>query len=244
MLVTAVFGVILPFFLTLWAQIHLTSATTAVLMAVMPLMVITLAHFFVPGERLSTAKLVGFAVGFTGIVLVIDPGPSVPGGSMPLLASIAVLGAALSYSGTSVYARLNSTASPAAMAAGMLLIASVLTSPLLVTVDTGAFRAPASLPVAAMLAIVVLGVFATGLASVLYFRVVGGPGPSFLALVNYIVPAWGVLLGVTLLDESLSPLAIAGLLLILGGVALSEFGHRWHRQRSALNGEHGTFSNV
>ena len=73
MLVTALFGVLVPFYLTVWAQLHLESATTAVLMSVMPLMVMTLAHCFVPGERLSAAKLAGFLVGFSGIVLVFGP---------------------------------------------------------------------------------------------------------------------------------------------------------------------------
>lgn len=243
MFVTAMFGVIVPFFLTLWAQTHLESATTAVLMAVMPLMVMTLAHFFVPGERLSGAKLTGFAVGFAGIVLVMGPAPSAPGGSMELLASIAVLGAALSYSSTSVYARLRSSASPAAMAAGMLLIATVFTAPLLTSVDVP----PADTTTfVGVLAVAILGVFATGVASVLYFRVVAGPGPSFLSLVNYMVPAWGVLLGVAVLGERLSQWAVAGLALILAGVAMSEFGHRWwhNRQHRPANSEQSSLTSV
>ncbi len=227
MLVTALFGVIVPFFLTVWAQTLLPSTTTAVLMAVMPLMVMTLAHFFVPGERLSAAKLTGFAVGFSGIVLIIGPATGIPYGGGQLLACLAVLGAALSYSATSVYARLRSSADPIAMAAGMLLVATVFTAPLLAA-------APPVPPAAslAVLSIAILGLFATGFASVLYFNVVAGPGPSFLSLVNYMVPAWGVLLGVTVLGERLSPGAMAGLGLILAGIAMSEFGHRWLLGRS------------
>ena len=197
----------------------------------MPLIVMTLAHFFVPGERLSIAKLAGFAVGFSGIVLIIGPTPGIPAGSGELLASLAVLGAALSYSGTSVYARLRSSADPIAMAAGMLLVGTVFTAPFLAT------AAPApNAPVVAIASIAVLGLFATGIASVLYFNVVAGPGPSFLSLVNYMVPAWGVLLGVIVLGESVSPGAIAGLGLILGGIATSEFGHRWLVRRALRNG--------
>ncbi len=241
MLVIAVFGVIVPFFLTVWAQVHLPSATTAVLMSVMPLMVMTLAHVFVPGERLSRAKLVGFAIGFTGIVLVMGPDAG-SGGRMELLASLAVLAAAFSYSSTSVYARLHSATSPIASAAGMCLIATVFTAPMLAD---GQPILPDPLPVLAIAAIAVLGVFATGIASVLYFKVVAGPGPTFLSLVNYMVPIWGVLLGVALLDETMSGWAVIGLALVLAGIAISEFGHRWLSQRrNTESREHATLTSV
>ena len=228
MAVTAVFGVIVPFFLTVWAQTHLSSAITAVLMAVMPLMVMSLAHVFVPGERLSSAKLIGFGTGFVGVVLVM--GPESPGddGRFSLIASFAVLAAAFSYSGTSVYARLRSNQAPAAMATGMLIVAAAIAVP------AALFEGPA-LPVrldpVALAAVALLGLFATGVASVLYFQVVAGPGPTFLSIVNYLVPGWGVMLGVIALDERLSGSACAGLGIIQAGIAISEFGHRWLMRR-------------
>ena len=42
-------------------------------MAVVPLLVLPLAHVFVPGERLTWAKVAGFAVGFAGVVVLIGP---------------------------------------------------------------------------------------------------------------------------------------------------------------------------
>ena len=224
MAVTAVFGVIVPFFLTVWAQTHLSSAITAVLMAVMPLMVMSLAHIFVPGERLSAAKIAGFGTGFLGVVLVM--GPESPGsdGGFSLIASLAVLTAALSYSGTSVYARLHSNQAPAAMATGMLIIAAAIAVPAaLIEGQDLALRID---PVA-LAAIALLGLFATGIASVLYFQVLSGPGPSFLSIVNYLVPGWGVVLGVLVLGERMSASAFVGLGVILAGIAVSEFGHRW-----------------
>ncbi len=232
MAVTALFGIIVPFFLTVWAQTHLSSAITAVLMAVMPLMVMSLAHVFVPGERLSAAKLLGFATGFVGVVLVM--GPDSPGdeGRFSLVASLAVLAAALSYSGTSVYARLRSNREPAAMATGMLIVAAAIAVPAALTEGrTVTLRVD---PVA-LSAIALLGVFATGIASVLYFQVVSGPGPTFLSIVNYLVPGWGVVLGVVVLDEQLSGSAFAGLGIILAGIAISEFGHRWLSRRDIGN---------
>jgi drug/metabolite transporter (DMT)-like permease len=231
MAVIAVFGVIVPFFLTVWAQTHLSSAITAVLMAVMPLMVMSLAHVFVPGERLSIAKVLGFGTGFIGVVLVVGPDSPGDDSRFSLIASFAVLTAALSYSGTSVYARLRSNQAPAAMATGMLIVAAAIAVPAAL-VEGQAL--PVQLSPVALTAVALLGLFATGLASVLYFQVVSGPGPTFLSIVNYLVPGWGVVLGVIVLDEQLSSSAFAGLGIILAGIALSEFGHRWLARRSTV----------
>jgi drug/metabolite transporter (DMT)-like permease len=228
--VIALFGVIVPFFLTVWAQVHLPSATTAVLMSVMPLFVMILAHVFVPGERLSAAKLGGFIVGFSGVVLVIGPQAATGADAMTAIASLAALGAAFSYSATSIYSRLNARAEPLAMAAGMLLVAAVIAVP---AAAVRGVPAGLELTLPALASVAVLGVFATGLASVLYFEVISGPGPTFLSLVNYMVPAWGVLLGVFVLGEQLTPWAFAGLGLVLCGIAISEFGHRWQLARRA-----------
>jgi len=231
MAVVALFGVLVPFFLTVWAQVHLPSATTAVLMSVMPLFVMLLAHVFIPGERLSAAKLGGFAVGFSGVVLVIGPESAARADGTTVIASLAALAAAFSYSATSIYSRLNARAEPLSMAAGMLLVAAVIAVPV---AATRGIPAPADLSLPAVASVAVLGIFATGLASVLYFQVISGPGPTFLSLVNYMVPAWGVMLGVFVLDEQLTPWAFAGLGLVLLGIAVSEFGHRWQLARATV----------
>ena len=80
--------------------------------------------------------------------------------------------------------------------------------------------------VGAIAALLILGLLTTGLATLLYFRLVQGPGPTFISLVNYLVPAWAVVAGAVFLDEALSPAMIGGLMMILLGIALSEFGPR------------------
>ena len=118
------------------------------------------------------------------------------------------------------------------MATGMLIVAAAIAVPAALTEGrTVTLRVD---PVA-LSAIALLGVFATGIASVLYFQVVSGPGPTFLSIVNYLVPGWGVVLGVVVLDEQLSGSAFAGLGIILAGIAISEFGHRWLSRRDIGN---------
>ena len=76
----------------------------------------------------------------------------------------------------------------------------------------------------AIVSLIVLGFLTTGLATVLYFRLVQGPGPTFLAVTNYLVPVCAVLAGALLLDESPSGWVYGGLALILLGIAWSEAG--------------------
>lgn len=222
--VMALLGTVLPFHLTAWGQQHVDSAVAGVLMAVMPLFVLTLAHAFIPGSRITIPRAMGFIVGFIGVATLIGP-DALRGlsGNTALLGSLAVLAAAFSYALNTIVARRVGLTEPLTLATGTLLVASLLSMP-------AAFGAlPATnLPLSgiAVVAVLALGLLSTGLATILYFRLIQGPGPAFLSLVNYIVPAWAVLAGALVLGESLSMRVYAGLALILGSLAVSEFGGR------------------
>ena len=90
-------------------------------------------------------------------------------------------------------------------------------------VDVSAIAKPG---IASVVALIVLGLLATGFATLLYFRLIQGPGPTFLSFVNYLVPAWALIAGAVFLDEPLTPAVFLGLSLILAGIAFSEFGAR------------------
>jgi drug/metabolite transporter (DMT)-like permease len=221
--VTAVFGTLLPFQLIAWGQQHIDSSTAAILMAVTPLFVLTLAHFFVPGSRLTPARVAGFVFSFAGVVFVVGPETLAGlGGDATLLGALASLGAALSYSVNSVYARRLGSVDPLQLSAGMLLASSVLCLPtgLFVAPDVGAWS------FGALVSLAFLGLLSTGLATVLYFRIIQGPGPMFLSTVTYLVPAWAVLVGAVFLGETFEAGDLLGMLLILSGIALSEIGPR------------------
>ncbi len=226
MLVLAVFGNVLPFHLVAWSQQHIDSSLAGVLMAVMPLFVLTLAHFFVPGARLTPFRAVGFVIGFSGVIVIIGPDFAAGfDGNVAFWGAIAVLGAALSYSISTIYARRLGAGDPVRRSAGMLIVASILSLPA-AAVDVPGITTPS---IGSAVALGILGLLATGFATLLYFRLVQGPGPTFLSLVNYLVPAWAVIAGAVFLEESLSLSVFVGLSLILGGIALSEIGPRLAR---------------
>lgn len=228
----AVLGTVLPFNLTAWAQQHIESAVAGVLMAAMPLFVLTLAHFFVPGSRLTAARAVGFVLGFLGVAVLIGP-DALDGlmGNTTLLGSLAVLAAALSYAVNTIFARRVAVSNPLGLSAGTMIIASLLSLPAAVHGLSATVIPPSGLAVVALL---FLGLLSTGLATVMYFRLIQGPGPTFMSLVNYLVPGWAVVAGAFVLGESLSLHVYAGLALILSGLAISEFGSKLRSLGSQL----------
>ena len=226
MAITAVFGNLLPFHLIAWAQQHIDSSTAAILMAINPLFVLTLAHFLLPGARLTLSRIAGFAVGFVGVLLVVGPGHGDDlGSNVTLAGSIAAVGAALSYAINSVYARRIGPINPLQLSAGML-IASTLASLPATTLD---LPAVVNVTPTTAAAIAFLGLLSTGLASVLYFRLIQGPGPAFLSLISYLVPAWGIVVGILFLGETVTVAGGVGMALILCGIACSELAPRLAR---------------
>lgn len=230
--VIALLGIILPMRFTAWGQQYVSSAEAGVLMAISPLFVYTLAHFFLPGERMTVVRLGGFLLGFSGVILVI--GPASLGnwsGNMHLLGLLAILAAALSYSLNSVFARrVSVNQDPMALATGTILLAALISAPSGIA-NLDAVSLPAGyIP---WMALAVLGLICSGFASVLYFRLIQGPGPGFTTTVTYLVPAWAVLAGAVVLQETLPLRVYLGLGLILGGIALSEVGGALRRRRLA-----------
>ena len=72
-LLLALTGNCVPFFLIAWGQQYVDSGLAGILMAMMPLVTIILAHFFVVNERITLNKAIGFGLGFIGILILMRP---------------------------------------------------------------------------------------------------------------------------------------------------------------------------
>ena len=220
--VLGVVGNALPFFLITWGQQVVDSALAGILMAAMPLATLVLAHFLVQGESMTAGRVAGFALGFAGIVFLMEPAAAagLGGAALQVLSQLSVLCGALCYSANSIMARLLIRSDFLAAATGTLLVSAILVLPLTIAVDAPWTLAPSMSSVAA---IVWLGVGPTAVATILYFRLISSAGPTFMSLVNYLSPAIAVFLGVTLLGEQPGVNAYLGLVLILTGIAISQW---------------------
>jgi drug/metabolite transporter (DMT)-like permease len=212
------FSSALPFAMLSWGQKYVASGFAGVCMAVVPLFVLPLAHFLVPGERLTLRRGISFLIGFVGVVVLIGfDALRLVGSDYESLARIACLGASLCYATGAIITRLCPKTDMLSLSAAALLSATVIITPFALTLE-GIPAMPSAL---SWVAILYLGLFPTALAQVLLVQVIRDAGPSFMSLVNYQVPVWSVLFGVVLLNELLPPQLYLSLVLILGGLLLS-----------------------
>lgn len=218
LIVIALVGNCLPFFLISWGQLQVESGLAGILAASTPLFVLVMAHFALDDERFAPRHLGAFAAGFAGIVVLLGPDSlAALGGSVErLLSQLAILAGAACYAAATVIARKLPAASPLVTSAGVMLAGSVAMSPF---IRSGLDIA---VPVSwqAVVAIGFLGVLGTGVASILYFRLIADTGARFTSLLNYLVPVWAVGLGVAFLGEHLPLSSWLGFILILGGLIL------------------------
>ncbi|MEX0318389.1 MAG: DMT family transporter [Ruegeria sp.] len=210
-----------PFALISWGQQYVTSGFTGVSMASTALMVLPLAHFMVPGERMTWRRALGFCVGFVGVSLLMGSQAFESSGDVrELPGRLACLAAAACYAVTSILMRRLPPVDPVGLSAVLLLIGAFGVIPL-----AWAVEGPPPLPDQRTLWLVAfLGMVPTAAANLLRVTVVRTAGPVFMSLTNYQVPVWSVVLGAALLGEPLPPALLWALLLILCGVGLSQYG--------------------
>ena len=221
----------IPFTLLSWGQTHIASALAAIFNATTPLFTVLLAHFTTRDEPLTLGRGLGVIVGFGGVVAMVGP-KLVAGADASLLASLACLGAALSYATASIYGRRfrRMGLTPLATATGQVTASSVLMLPLALAVDMP-WRLPAP-PIEAVAAVAGLALLSTAAGYIIFFRLLASIGATGASLVTFLVPVSAILLGTLALGERLAPEHVVGMALIAGGLALIDGRPaRWLRRR-------------
>jgi drug/metabolite transporter (DMT)-like permease len=214
--VVGLFGSALPFTLLAWGEQHISSALTAVLNAATPLFAAVLVAVFI-GQRLRRSQSVGLLLGFAGVGVAAGVGADDLSGAS-LAGEAAAVAAGACYAVAIVYAKRHlSPLAPLVAAAGQLVMATVLALPVAVvtTVREGVDLTPRRL-----LAVCLLGILGTGLAYVLFYRVIADLGPTMASAVTYLVPVMAVTVGVLFLHEPFHLRLVAGGALIVGGIVL------------------------
>jgi drug/metabolite transporter (DMT)-like permease len=183
---------------------------------------VLVAHLATTDERLTPRKALGVALGFGG-VLAMMAGENLHGEA---LAMLACLGAALSYGLAGVWGRRFRQAglSPIATACGQVTSSTVLITPLWLILDRPWHLPwPGAEPVLAVLALASL---CSAFAYLLFFRVLASAGSTAVSLVTFLIPLSAAGLGWLVLGETLAWRHLAGLALILSGLALIQWRRR------------------
>ena len=220
-LVLGMLGNGIPFVLIGYGETRIGSGLAAILIGTMPLITLLLAHLFAVERGLSRRAWAGIALGFLGLTVLLGPAALNEfraSSGFEVLAQLAIVAGGASYAATAVYGRVLSLAMPVSVVASGSMTASALVMvPLALAIDQPWQLSPGA---GSVPAVVTLGLGATALASLIYFRLLRAVGPTFASLVNYLIPAFGYGLGVIWLDEPVSGREIAALVLILLAIGL------------------------
>ncbi|WP_233490594.1 DMT family transporter [Paracoccus sediminilitoris] len=217
-LVMGVLNNAIPFGLIVWAQASIPAGLASILNATTPLFTVLVSTLVLSDERASLMRLAGVATGLGGVAVMIglDRASGMDHGILP---QVAMLGAAISYACAAAFGRQfrRRGIDPVVTAAGMVTGSSVVLLPLALMVDG---MPPTDVPGRVWLSVLILGALCTGLAYVLFFRILGRAGATNISLVTFLVPVSAILLAWLFLGESLGAVQVLGMAVIGLGLAM------------------------
>ncbi|MEO8923263.1 MAG: DMT family transporter [Caldimonas sp.] len=204
----------LPFLCFSYAALSINAGLSAIFNSATPLFAAVIAWVWL-AHRMTPARMLGLAIGFAGVVWIAWGKAGLQTGTGGAVGACLV--ATLCYGlAPSLTKRYLSGVSPLAVAAGSQLAAAVF-----VALPAAWFWPVAPLSMRAWLTAAALALFCTGLAYVLYFRLIAHAGPANAVAVTYLVPIFAVAWGGLFLGETLSGSLVAGCAVVFAGTALA-----------------------
>jgi drug/metabolite transporter (DMT)-like permease len=214
----------IPFTLIAWGEKYIDSGVAAIGNASMPIFVVVLAARWRPSERVRGIRLAGILLGLVGVAVLAGVHPR--GGWWGVAGTLAVVLSSIAYAAGSLWGqRLLERTSGLALATASMIGGAIALLPF------GLAQLPAHVPgwkeTGSVLALAILG---TAIAQIILYRVLRSDGAARVSLVTYLLPVTALFYGVTLLGEPLTVEELAGMILILGGVALGSGAMRLPRR--------------
>lgn len=216
----------LPFFLIVngQAQPGFHGGMSSIFNSTVPLFTVIIAQFFLADEKITLPKLIGIMLGMCGVTVMMARDAFTGDGGL-LIGGAFVLTAAFSYGVAGVWARRFAGVPPMQIAAGQQISATAwLILPVFLLDKPWTYSA--EVPVTSWIAIAGLGVFATALAYVLFFRILRTAGATNVSLVTLLIPVWAILFNATIRQqtvafwETITLAQWAGMALIALGLAV------------------------
>jgi drug/metabolite transporter (DMT)-like permease len=225
LVVVALVNTAIPFWLLSWGETRIDSGLASIIQAAVPIFNALIAFVAFRESRVTGSRLVGVAVGFVGVALLVGAQPQ-----GKVLGALAVVGMAFCYGlGGLLTGRYLEGVTPMVVAFASCTVAA------LVWLPVGVAQAPTHAPGWKTIAsVVALGIPGTALAYLLFFGLITGAGPAYASLVTYLIPPIALAYGAIFLGERFGAAAFGGLALILAGVALGTGAVGAARLRAAL----------
>ena len=218
----SVIGIVAPFLLISYGQMGIDSSLAGILMSTMPISTLILSHFFLDDEKMTKMKLIGFIIAFIGIVILIMPGKAALEISLidGLYSEFMVISGAILYSFAAVYGKRYKITNPLNASTGVTLYsAAIMTIYLAFNTSLIPYDFGSTSHISAVL---ILGIFCTAIATIIYFQILQSSGATFISMMNYLIPVWAILFGVLFFDEIALWNYFLGLLVVIFGIQLSQ----------------------
>ena len=221
LVIIALVNTTVPFWLLSWGQTRIDSGLASIIQASVPIFNAVIAFGFFHEFRVTGIRLVGVGIGFVGVALLVGAQPH---GKM--LGALAVVGMALCYAlGGLLVGRHLKPVKPLVVAFATTAVSAAVILPV------GVAQAPSHVPGwEASLSVLARGA-GTAIAYMLFFGLIAGAGAAYASLVTYLIPPIALIYGAVFLGESITSIAVGGLLLVFLGVALGTGSFRPSRLR-------------
>lgn len=216
--ITALFGTFLPAFLFAIAETKVSSSICSILNSLTPLNTL-LIGIIAFGMAFKRSQFIGVIIGLMGTALLIFSGKD-QGSSENYTYAVLVIIASICYAlNVNLIKKYLSDVKPLSITTGNF---TVMLAPALIVLFSTNFLDIVALPATqhSMFFIMILGIVGTGIANVLFFKLIQISSPVFASSVTYLIPIVAFFWG--LLDhEMLTPLQFVGAFIILIGVYLA-----------------------
>ena len=211
-LVISISNNVIPFTLFSYASLGANSNILAILNATTAFNTMIIAYLWLD-EKVSTKQIFGLALGFLGVLILVNPQSA----EATLIASLSCLIASVFYSFSAVFIQKN-----AAKTNKLVLIGWSLVFSSIIMMPMTYFYLPTKLPsLEATLAVIWLGAISTGFAFLGWVRLIEKIGAVKTSTVAYFLPIFGIIWGNIFLDEIISTTIVVGCLVILVGIFLA-----------------------
>lgn len=216
--VAALFANAIPYLLFAVAEQTVASSTAGIINATTPLWTVLPALAIRHQKSVTSWQAAGLIVGFGGALLIFAPWGS--SSSVASAGGLECLAASVSYAISYIYMDkflVRRGISPITLSACQLASAAVM---LAIALSVTGAKTP-DIGAASLAGLVILGVIGTGVAYVLNYQIIASEGATIASTVTYLLPVIAIVLGVLILGESITVTVLAGIALVLAGVALT-----------------------
>jgi drug/metabolite transporter (DMT)-like permease len=206
-------NLVAPFFLISYGVKSVQSNLAAILMSTTPLSSTVLGHFFTKNEKFNFIKTFGIFIGFSGIVYLFSDNFLINENNF-ISALLILLGSTCYVVGGVLTLKISKKKNEN-VTGSILIWAVIILLPLVLLIEKPWNTIPS---IESSISVVYLGLFSTGLAWLLRFRILKNNGLIFQSQVSYLIPIFGIILSYIFLKEIITPKIVVSLLAVLVGL--------------------------